>query len=279
MLKKQLIMEKALELFAEQGFEATSVQQITDHCGISKGAFYLSFKSKDELILTLIDHFMRQITSDIDYLVKNSPADQLLYQFYYTFHTYFHKHMNFARIFMKEQMQTLNQELIVKMHEYNKLHEKAILHMIERLYGDEVKQTKYDLIFCIKSFMKMYTELFLFENIQLDFALLSQTLVEKTNLLAEHMTLPFITEDYNLLIDHGKNLDITQEQLITIIDKNLSEMGDSLEKDSLLLLKQELTAPSLGLAITNGLIENIRHDPHCKWVAYLLRNYYQKQGK
>ena len=59
-------MEKALELFAKQGFEATSVQQITEHCGISKGAFYLSFKSKDELILALIDHFMMQITSDID---------------------------------------------------------------------------------------------------------------------------------------------------------------------------------------------------------------------
>lgn len=39
MVKKQLIMDKALELFAKQGFEATSVQQITDHCGISKGAF------------------------------------------------------------------------------------------------------------------------------------------------------------------------------------------------------------------------------------------------
>ena len=61
MIKKQLIMEKALELFAEKGFEATSVQQITEHCGISKGAFYLSFKSKDELILALIDHFMMQV--------------------------------------------------------------------------------------------------------------------------------------------------------------------------------------------------------------------------
>lgn len=39
MQKKQLIMEKSLELFAKQGFEATSVQQITDYCGISKGAF------------------------------------------------------------------------------------------------------------------------------------------------------------------------------------------------------------------------------------------------
>ncbi len=43
-------MEKALELFSEQGFEATSVQQITERCGISKGAFYLSFKTKDELV-------------------------------------------------------------------------------------------------------------------------------------------------------------------------------------------------------------------------------------
>ncbi|MBO0991873.1 TetR/AcrR family transcriptional regulator [Bacillus sp. SD088] len=279
MLKKQLIMEKALELFAKQGFEATSVQQITDHCGISKGAFYLSFKSKDELILTLIDHFMMQITSDIDYLVKTSSEDKLLYEFYYTCHTYFHKHMNFARIFMKEQMQTVNQELIVKIHDYDKFHEKAILSMIERLYGDEVKDTKYDLIFCIKSFMKMYAELFLFENIQLDFHLLSQTLVEKTNLLAKHMTKPFISQDYTLLIEHGKSLNITKEQLLTVIEKKISEMEESLEKESLLLLKQELTKPSLGLVIIHGLIENIRNHPHCKWVAYLLRNYYQIDKK
>ena len=65
MLKKQLIMDKALELFAEQGFEATSVQQITERCGISKGAFYLSFKSKEELILALIDDFMRRFVAGI----------------------------------------------------------------------------------------------------------------------------------------------------------------------------------------------------------------------
>ena len=49
MTKKQMIVDSAIELFAQKGIEATSVQQITAHCGISKGAFYLSFKSKDEL--------------------------------------------------------------------------------------------------------------------------------------------------------------------------------------------------------------------------------------
>src|SRR4051794_27675956 len=99
MIKKQLIMEKALELFAEQGFEATSVQQITDHCGISKGAFYLSFKSKDELILALIDQFMMQFTSDIDYVVKSTENDEeLLYKFYFTTFNSFHKHTDFAKV-------------------------------------------------------------------------------------------------------------------------------------------------------------------------------------
>ena len=66
MMKKQLIMDKALELFSEQGFEATSVQQITERCGISKGAFYLSFKTKDELIFSMIDYHMQQFIAEID---------------------------------------------------------------------------------------------------------------------------------------------------------------------------------------------------------------------
>ncbi|MCJ7842520.1 TetR/AcrR family transcriptional regulator [Lederbergia sp. NSJ-179] len=279
MLKKQLIMEKALELFAEQGFRATSVQQITDRCGISKGAFYLSFKSKDELILTLIDHFMMQITSDIDYLVKDSDDDKLLYEFYYTTYTFFHKHKDFAKLFMQEQMQTVNEELIVKMHQYNKLHEKAILSLVERVYGDRIKDTKYDLIFCIKSFMGMYAELFLYENVEIDFDLLSRSLVEKTNLLAKYMTIPFISQDYIPLIKYGKNQEVTKDQLLESMEQKMDEMEDSLEKESLLLLKQELITPSLSPAIVKGLIENIRNHPHCKGIAYLLEDYYEMKNE
>ena len=81
MTKKQLIMEKSIELFAKQGFAATSVQQITEHCGISKGAFYLSFKSKDELIMALVDYFMEQFIVKLDYAVNH--VDDILYHFYY----------------------------------------------------------------------------------------------------------------------------------------------------------------------------------------------------
>src|SRR5690606_15639200 len=276
MVKKQLLIEKSLELFAKQGFEATSIQQITDHCGISKGAFYLSFKSKDELILTLIDHFMMEITSDIDYIVKNSKNDRLLYDFYNATYRYFYKHLDFAKIFIKEQTQTFNKEFIIKMRYYDKLHEKTILTMIERLYGEEVKHTKYDLIYCIKAFMKMYGELFLSKHITVDFDLLAETLVEKTNILAKHMKISFVSEDYRKLNDYETNVVMTKEQIVEMIERKMEEMEESIEKESLMLLKEQLIEPTLSPAIVKGLFENIRNHPHCKWIAYLLRDYYKE---
>ena len=274
-MKKQLIMDKALELFAKQGFEATTVQQITSHCGISKGAFYLSFKSKDELILALIDHFMIQITSDIDYIVKHTNDDEeLLYAFYYTTFNSFYKHSDFAKIFIKEQTQTFNEELIKKMRYYDKLFQKIILSMIDRLYGQKVKYIKYDLNYCIKGFMSTYSQLFLFSNVPLDLKLMSLSLVEKTNLIARHTTIPFITEEHTQMFTQPLNEEITKEQILEAMEQKIEEIEEPIEKESLILLRQHLLEPTLSLAIVKGLQENIRNHPHCKWISYILRTTY-----
>jgi AcrR family transcriptional regulator len=275
MVKKQLIMEKSLELFAKQGFEATSVQQITEHCGISKGAFYLSFKSKDELILALIDHFMSQFISNLDYVVKNSKDHELLFEFYYATFDSFHKQSDFAKILIKEQMQSFNEELILRFHSYDQLMDKIILEMIEHLYGQEVKQTKYDLIYCIKGFMSMYSQLFLFYNVPIDSNLLSQSLVEKTNLLAKHTTIPFISEELIEMIKQPIKEEVTKEQILELIGQKLVELEDSIEKESLVLLKQQLLEPTLSPVLVKGLLENIRNHPHCKWIGFLLRSYFE----
>lgn len=276
MVKKQLIMEKALELFAKQGFEATSVQQITELCGISKGAFYLSFKSKDELILSLIDHFMKQITSDIDYMVKSTNDRQLLYTFYYAVFDSFHKHSDFAKLLLKEQAQSFNEELLRKVHYYDSLMDKTILFMIDRLFKEDIQDTKYDLLYCIKGLMNSYSSLFIFNNVPLDLDLLAQSLVEKTKLLAEHTTIPFISSElFFQLLKRPKKEEVTKERILEELDQKIKEMEQSIEKESLVLLKEELLQPSLSQAIIKGLIENIRSHPHCKWVSYLLSNYFK----
>lgn len=48
-------LRAALELFAEHGVNATSYQMIADAVGVTKGAIYHQFKTKDELVLAVAE--------------------------------------------------------------------------------------------------------------------------------------------------------------------------------------------------------------------------------
>jgi AcrR family transcriptional regulator len=49
------LLDAAMELFAEQGYGATSIPDICTRAGLSKGAFYSNFANKDALFLALLD--------------------------------------------------------------------------------------------------------------------------------------------------------------------------------------------------------------------------------
>ncbi|MEJ3658101.1 TetR/AcrR family transcriptional regulator [Actinomycetes bacterium KLBMP 9759] len=49
------LIEAATEVFAERGFHGTSIEDICQHAGYTRGAFYSNFASKDELLLALFD--------------------------------------------------------------------------------------------------------------------------------------------------------------------------------------------------------------------------------
>ncbi len=51
---KQQILDVALELFSYQGFEATSISQISEAVGIKKASMYSHFKSKQEILDELV---------------------------------------------------------------------------------------------------------------------------------------------------------------------------------------------------------------------------------
>lgn len=61
--KRKIIMEVALELFATNGFHATSISQIAKQAGISKGLAYNYFESKNELLNAIIDQGFNEIAN------------------------------------------------------------------------------------------------------------------------------------------------------------------------------------------------------------------------
>ncbi len=64
--KKNLILETALELFAENGFHATSISQIAKKAKISKGLTYNYFESKKEILDEILRVGFDSIYSNFD---------------------------------------------------------------------------------------------------------------------------------------------------------------------------------------------------------------------
>ncbi|MFC4409411.1 TetR/AcrR family transcriptional regulator [Chungangia koreensis] len=272
MVKKQLIMEKALELFAEQGFEATSIQQITDRCGISKGAFYLSFKSKDELILALIDHFTHEFLGEIEQAVSSSvPSDQLVYRYLKKSLGYFQKYSNFAHTFMKEYQTTMSEGIFEKMLFYERIFNRITYEIVLRQFPDIKENEALEMVFLIQTFSQRYSHLFLKKMASpIDLDLLCRSIVEKLTILAEHSTIKYFSPDWIDWETEPKEAWSTEE-LLKSMEEKMELLDEGILKESLQLLYNHLLTPTLSPALISGLLLNLKNDAKTKWISELYR--------
>lgn len=64
--RRKQIMDAALELFASEGYSHCSISQLASHAGISKGLMYNYFKSKEALLIAIIEEGMQDIMAMMD---------------------------------------------------------------------------------------------------------------------------------------------------------------------------------------------------------------------
>jgi AcrR family transcriptional regulator len=71
------LLEAAVRLFARQGYEASSVAEICAAAGVSKGAFYHHFESKQALFLALLDEWLSRLDAAFSSVRQaNTPVPQ-----------------------------------------------------------------------------------------------------------------------------------------------------------------------------------------------------------
>ena len=74
--RKQHVIEKAHQLFIEKGFQATSIQDILDFSGISKGTFYNYFSSKNELLIAIFKSIFKNMDRERnELLIGQDPSN------------------------------------------------------------------------------------------------------------------------------------------------------------------------------------------------------------
>ncbi|WP_217235031.1 TetR/AcrR family transcriptional regulator [Streptomyces sp. AC555_RSS877] len=64
---RQRIQDIALELFAEQGYEKTSLREIAERLDVTKAALYYHFKTKEEILVSIFEDLAKPIEDLIEW--------------------------------------------------------------------------------------------------------------------------------------------------------------------------------------------------------------------
>ena len=73
---KRKIFETSMKLFADKGYEETSIEEITATVGVAKGTLYYHFSSKEEIFNFLIEEGMKLLKNSID--IKTEKVDNYI---------------------------------------------------------------------------------------------------------------------------------------------------------------------------------------------------------
>jgi AcrR family transcriptional regulator len=65
-VRRDELLDTALALFLENGYDRTSVEQITSTVGVAKGTFYHYFNTKNDLLELLVERFTDDLFDHID---------------------------------------------------------------------------------------------------------------------------------------------------------------------------------------------------------------------
>ena len=70
------VQKVALELFAEQGYEKTSLREIAERLGVTKAALYYHFKSKEDIVHSFTDDYFAELDALLRWAKDQPPGDQ-----------------------------------------------------------------------------------------------------------------------------------------------------------------------------------------------------------
>jgi len=123
---RERLLESAKILFSQKGYYATSVEDIVESAGFSKGTFYFYFKSKEELFKSLVEEMHLNIVKRLEgFLERDLPLEDALVEYAKVFLEDIYQNRHIAQIFLFQ--------LVGTNEEFRKLYYTKVSHLRELL--------------------------------------------------------------------------------------------------------------------------------------------------
>lgn len=271
--RKKHIIETAIDLFAKKGFYSTSIQEIADTSGVSKGSVYLHFRSKDELLLEIFRYYFGRIQKKISRVEEEnlSPKENFKKQLLVQFEEMI-KHKDFLIMQFREQIHSTNQEvgqfLRTKKYESYKRYETHLY----RIYGGKVEPYIVDGSLLLEGIKNAYFQIMMFKDLQIDLSALASFLIRRLDDLINGMLdgqeTPIVTKNMiQPLFQHFQtsqgdlNREIythihEMEKILNVVDmedEKKTELQGALE-----MIREELQKPEPKKFVIQGMLANFK---------------------
>lgn len=263
--KEKIIIEEAIKLFAQKGFASTSIQEIATNSGISKGAFYLHFKSKDALLIAIFNDYYETVKREVFTYEKAflEPKDKFQKQLSVLF-----KHLldnkEFIIMISREQAFPLNEstkKLIYKMHlETLEFYKKGF----SIIYGSKSELYLWDLSISLEGLIHSFSRVLLFHHQPFDFELLADYLLKRMDSIYKDLSneKPILSQSTmeSILFKTKTFLSKETEQISQLLSKIKMELNNIENKDdlevTLEVLETEFSRETPRPAVIQGMLSN-----------------------
>lgn len=197
--KRTQLIEAAMRLFANKGFHTTSIQEIVTESGMSKGAFYLHFSSKDELILAIFQYYYGRLWEKVTAVAEEnlSPKQTFEKQLEVQFKEII-SHREFIMMQFQEQGLASNREMAIFMREKKK--EIFIWHqtILLSIYGEDLKPHDVDAVIMLEGLTQTYFQMILLNHVTLSEKQLARYILNRLDdlisALNQRQEAPLMTE-------------------------------------------------------------------------------------
>ncbi|WP_425835098.1 TetR/AcrR family transcriptional regulator [Streptomyces fractus] len=140
------LLRTAAEVFAEQGYNATTVRKIADHAGMLAGSLYYHFDSKESMLEEILRTFLDELWSGYDTVLDDElgPRETLEALVTESFRE-IDRHRAAVAIYQRESQQLVAQERFAFLAESQRRFEKTWLTTLERGVADQVFRADLDI--------------------------------------------------------------------------------------------------------------------------------------
>ena len=143
--RRDSIILTAIEVINEQGIQGLSVREVAKRQGISNASIYSHFKSKNELILSVLDHYTQYDFAVIQaiQLMKLKSIDAIKY-FIECYYTYYENYPQITAIVLAYDGLRCEEELSEKINSILSNRSVSLSQMLEEAQAVNVIRTDID---------------------------------------------------------------------------------------------------------------------------------------